>query len=177
MQTMNTKKELSLKYYINTFLSFRYLSNISIIVCFLSYYMRAYEIFLTFIPLVIVNFIVINIVQIFNFDELIEGTIGKVLPDKKDRDSALPQFVFFNSIWHLIPIFWIYYILQSQNLINIFRPNFMSIFFKSSLLVIIYYYFEVSIEIYGKINYELYLILYIIILLTTCLLLFDNYKY
>jgi hypothetical protein len=174
MQTIQTKKILSLEYYIKSFLSFRYLSNVSIIVCFLSYYMGAYEVFLTFIPLVIVNFIVINIVQIFNFDELIIGTLGKILPNNKDRYANTPRFVILNELWHLIPIFWIYYILQSQNLINIFRPNFMSVFFKSSLLVIIYYYFEVNMEIYGKINYEVYLILYIIILLTTCFFLFDN---
>ena len=95
---MTENKSLSVWFYIKACISFRYLTNISFIVCMLAYYMNAIDIFFIFAPLVIVNFIMINIVQVFNFNELIIGLIGKEIPIKEDRDKVVPRFVLYNFI-------------------------------------------------------------------------------
>jgi hypothetical protein len=85
-------KSLTISQYIKSGLTFRYLSNFSIIVGILSYYMNAYDIFLVCTPLIIVNFILICIVMIFNIDELMEGVIGNIIPIQKDRDDYSDLF-------------------------------------------------------------------------------------
>ena len=161
-------KNASLLFYIKSCLSFRYLSNISIIVSILAYYMNAVEVFFIFAPLIIVNCIVSIIVNIFNFNELMLGLLEKDFPDKENRDKIIPKYALFNFIWHIVPVFWLIYILQKDDIIKIFHPNFMGTFLKSVIITIIYYYYEINLQIYGKINYLSYLLLYIVLLLVTC---------
>ena len=48
----------------------------------------------------------------------------------------------------------------------------MGIYLKSILIPILYYYYESNQYIYGNINYLLYLIMYIILLLWVCIYLY-----
>jgi hypothetical protein len=166
-------KTLSLWFYIKSALTFRYISNLSIIVCILSYYMEALDIFFIFAPLVFVNLFVIVLILINDFDALITGILSKILPEKKDRDKQSYLFGLFIILWHTIPVLWIMYIFQSQDIIKIFHPNFMSIFLKSLILPMIYYYFEIDLKVYGNINYLFYLVIYIIMLLAICIYLYN----
>ena len=167
-------KGLSLRFVIKSVLSFRFLSNLSIFVSIIAYYTNAYDIFFHFAPLLIVNFVIIMFMQFYNLDELMEmNNLKNILPDKKDRDELKPQFVLLITLWHVIPLIWLMYILQSQDIIKIFHPNFMGIFLKSSLIPIIYYYFESKLQIYGDINYLAYYIVYFILLFATCVYLYD----
>ena len=177
MVTLEQNKTLSLKFYIKTALSFRYVSNLSIIVSIFAYYMNALELFFIFMPLVIVNFIVIILVQIFNFNDLMLGLLQKELPNKADRDKAIPKFTLFNFLWHFLPVLWIIYILEKDDIIKIFHPDLIHTFLKSLIIPSIYYYFEKDAEIYGHINYICYLIIYIIILLGVCNYLYKNNNY
>jgi len=166
-------KDLPISFYIKSALTFRFISNLSIFVSILAYYTIAYDIFFHFIPLLIVNFILIMFIQFYNLDELLSMDIIKnILPEKKDRDEIKPKFVVFATLWHLIPLLWLMYILQSQDIIKIFHPNFMGIFLKSSLIPIIYYYFESKLRVYGDINYLAYYIMYFILLFGTCVYLY-----
>ena len=125
-------KDLPLSFWFKSALSFRYISNLSIFVSIIAYYTNAYDIFFHFIPLVIVNFIIIMFMQFYNLDEFIKGLLNDRLLDKKNRDEVKPQIVLFITLWHLIPLLWLIYILQSQDIIKIFHPNFMGIFLKSA---------------------------------------------
>lgn len=165
-------KDLPLSFWFKSALSFRFISNLSIFVSIISYYTNAYDIFFHFIPLVIVNFIIIMFMQFYNLDEFIKGLLNDRLLDKKDRDEVKPQIVLFITLWHLIPLLWLMYILQSQDIIKIFHPNFMGIFLKSALVPIIYYYFESKLQIYGDINYLAYYIIYIGLLFASCIYLY-----
>ena len=166
-------KELSLSFIIKSISSFRFISNLSIFVTIIAYYTNAYYIFFHFAPLLIVNFIIIMFMQFYNLDELI-SIIKNRLPDKKDRDELKPQFVLFTTLWHFVPLLWLIYILQSQNIIKIFHPNFMGIFLKSSLIPILYYYYESKLQVYGDINYLAYYIVYIILLFASCIYLYHQ---
>ncbi len=168
-------QEISFGFYIKSAISFKYISNFSIICAILSYYMNGFDIFFIFAPLVIVNFLVINIMQIVNFDELMEGLLGGILPDKVEREKHLAKFILFSELWHIIPVIWIMYVLQSDgsNLIKIFHPNYMGIFFKSSIISLIYYYFQCKQQIYGDVNYLAYLVVYSFLLLAICIYLYS----
>ena len=171
INTSNTKT-IPFIFWIKSMLSFRFISNLSIIVCIISYYMRAYEILFIFTPLIIVNFIIISYILLTNLDDFMDTMLSKYLPYKEDRDKYKLQFVIFVILWHLLPIFWVFYILEKENLIKLFRPNFMGIYFKSILIPILYYYYESNEKIYGNINYMMYFICYIILLLTVCIYLY-----
>jgi hypothetical protein len=112
-----------------------------------------------------------------NLDELMNGLMGKVLPDINDRIKYKSTFVFFMIIWHIVPVFWLLYVLQKDTLIKTFRPNFMGTFLKSALLPIIYYYYENNIKIYGDFNYLMYLVCYIVLLLSVCIILYGTNEY
>ena len=56
-------------------LSLRYISNLSIIVTILSYYMNAFDVLFIFIPLLFVNLIIITLLQIFNYDDLMDSLL------------------------------------------------------------------------------------------------------
>lgn len=178
-----TTNNLPLSFYIKSSLSLRYISDLSIIGLFLSYYTNANHIFFIFAPLVIVNFIVISIVQIFNFDELIDRLLINVL-NKNNINSPGDisnntykykyqyQIGLFIFLFHIIPVLWLCYVFQSNDIIKIYKPNFMDIFFKSIMIVIIYFLYQSKVNIYGNLNYLVYLILYIGILLGTCIYLY-----
>ena len=164
--------DLPLSFWCKSALSFRFISNLSIFVSIIAYYTNAYDIFFHFIPLLIVNFIIIMFMQFYNLDELIKGLLNNRLLDKKYSDEIKPQIVLFITLWHLIPLLWLMYILQSQDIIKIFHPNFMGIFLKSALVPIIYYYFESKLQVYGDINYLAYYIIYIGLLFASCIYLY-----
>lgn len=174
LQIDSQPKNLSFWFYIKSALTFRYISNISILLCILSYYMDAIDVFLIFIPLVIVNCILILLIIINDYDSFIKCMLGKIYPNKKDRDSQSYLFILFIILYHILPVFWIIYILQKDDIIKIFHPNFMSIFFKSLILPIIYYYYEIELKVYGDINYLFYSLIYFILLLATCYYLYSK---
>ena len=159
---------IPLMFYIKSCLTFRYLSNISIIVCVLAYYMNAIEVFFIFAPLVIVNLFIILTVIIFNFNELMLGLLEKHFPDKENRDKIIPKYVLFNFFWHIAPVIWLIYILKTDDIVKIFHPNYRDIFIKSIIIPIIYYYYEGNLKIYGDINYISYFLLYIVLLIVIC---------
>ena len=171
---INSNQNISLWFYIKSALTFKYISNLSIIVCIFSYYMNAFDIFFVFIPLVIVNLLIILLIQICDFDKLMIGILGKSIPNKIQRDKIIPSFALFLNIWHIAPVLWILYILQNDDLIKIFHPNVMSFFCKSIIIPMIYYYYEHDLQVYGDINELFYLIIYILMLLATCFYLYNN---
>jgi hypothetical protein len=159
-------------FWIKSVLSFRFISNISIICSILAYYTKAYELLFIFAPLMIVNFIMITYILFTNGDDLMKTLLEKYLPTKKSRDNYKIQFIIFIILSHSLPLLWLYYILQKDNLFKIFRPNFMGIYFKSVIIPILYYYYQGNIKLYGNINYLLYFIFYIILLLGSCIFLY-----
>jgi hypothetical protein len=167
-------KHLTLGLYIKGAFSFKYISNLSIIVSIISYYLNAYDVFFIIAPLVFVNLIILLILQIFEYDNLMMGLLGNEFPDKKNRDKQAPLFAFAMNIWHIVPVLWLFYIFKSHdvNIVKIFHPNFMGTFLKSSILPLIYYYFESNLRVYGDVNYLAYLILYMGLLLATCIYLY-----
>lgn len=163
---------LPFAFWIKSMLSFRFISNLSIIVSIIAYYMNAYDILFIVAPLVIVNCIIIVYIMLTDLDEVMKGILEKHLPNKIDRDTYKCIFVLFMLIWHSVPILWLYYIVEKNNLIKYFRPNFMGTYFKSLIIVIVYYYYESNEKIYGNLNYLLYFIIYIILLLGICIYLY-----
>ena len=168
----NDKKILPFSFWLKSILSFRFISNLSIIVCVISYYMNSYELLFIFAPLIIVNFILISYILLTNLDDFMDTILTKYLPHKEDRDKYKLQFIIFVILWHLLPIFWVFHILEKENLIKIFRPNFMGIYLKSILIPILYYYYQSNAKLYGNINYMMYFICYIILLLSICIYLY-----
>jgi hypothetical protein len=173
-------KKLPFSYWIKSCLSFHYISNLSIIVLIISYYMNAYELFFIFAPLVIVNFILIIYLMFNNLDDLMNALLLTYLPYKlegtRNRDIYINkykfEFIIFIIVWHLLPLFWLFYILEKENMVKLFRPNFMGMYLKSILIPILYYYYQVNDKIYGNINYIMYFIWYIILLLSSCIYLY-----
>ena len=165
-------KIVPFSFWIKSMLSFKYISNLSIIITIIAYYMNAYELFFIFSPLIIVNFILISCILFTNLDDFMKTLLEKYLPTKIERENYKIQFIIFIIVWHLLPILWLFYILEKENLIKLFRPNFMGLYLKSILIPILYYYYESNDSIYGNINYLLYLIMYIILLLGICIYLF-----
>jgi len=163
---------LSIYFYIKSALSLKYISNLSIIICFLSYYMNAFEIFFVFVPLVIVNLILIILIQLFDYDKLMYGILKDIIPDKEQRDEIIPLFTISLNIWHIWIILWLIYILKKDDIIKLFHPNYLDIFLKTLILPAIYYYYEIELKPYGDINYNFYLILYITLIFLTCMYLY-----
>ena len=153
---MSESNDLTLRY-IKLGLTFKFISNLSIIICFLAYYMNAVDIVFILAPLIIVNFLVITLILIFDYDAFMIEFNG---------DGT--TFVLFAIIWHLLPMFWLLYILQKDDIIKLFHPNFITIFLQSIILPIIYYYYEIDLKVYGDINYPFYTIIYLLLLLATC---------
>ena len=160
-------------------LSLRYISNLSIIVTILSYYMNAFDVLFIFIPLLFVNLIIITLLQIFNYDDLMDSLLDNsslVGSNEKDEPNTKNKYILYSiflTLLHLLPIVWIMYILQSQELVKIFHPNYMGVFLQSCVVPIIYYYYESTMHIYGKkINYLAFLIIYIWLLMVMCFYLY-----
>ena len=168
----NHNKIVPLSFVIKSGLSFRYISNLSIIISIIAYYMNAYEILFIFAPLLIVNCIIISYILFTNLDDLMATILIPYLPEKEDRDKYKLIFIILVIVWHSLPIVWLFYVLDRDHLIKLFRPNFMGIYFKSILIPILYYYYESNHNVYGNINYLMYFICYIILLLTSCIYLY-----
>jgi hypothetical protein len=169
---IKNNKLLPFSFWIKSMISFRFISNLTIIISIIAYYMNAYEILFIFAPLLIVNFILISCILFTNLDDFMKTLLEKYLPSKTNRDNYKLLFIIFTIVWHLLPIIWLFYILEKDNLIKLFRPNFMGLYLKSILIPILYYYYESNEYVYGNINYLLYLILYIILLLGVCIYLY-----
>ena len=167
-----TDRKLPFSFWINSMLSLRFISNLTILVCILSYYMNAYKILFIFTPLLIINLIVITSILFTNSDDFINNIIQKYFVNKEDIEKYKVQIIIVIILWHLLPIVWLFYILNKYNLIKLFRPNFMGIYFKSISIAILYFYYQSNEKLYGNINYLLYFIYYIILLLTTCIYLY-----
>ena len=78
--------------------SFRFISNLSIIVSIIAYYMNAYDILFIVAPLVIVNCILIVYIMVTDLDEVMKGILEKNLPHKKDRDTYKCIFEEFDPV-------------------------------------------------------------------------------
>ena len=167
-----TDRKLPFSFWINSMLSLRFISNLTILVCILSYYMNAYKILFIFTPLLIINLIVITSILFTNSDDFINNIIQKYFVNKEDIEKYKVQIIIVIILWHLLPIVWLFYILNKYNLIKLFRPNFMGIYFKSISIAILYFYYQSNEKLYGNINYLLYFIYYIILLLSTCIYLY-----
>lgn len=145
-------------------LSFKYISNLSIIVTLFAYYTNAYYILFIFLPLMITNLIVICILELYDIDTLIKTIFNVTEIDNTTRI----QFAIINTLWHLLPILWIYHMIVKDNLIDIFRPNMMEMFLICCVICIIYFYYGSQAKIYGNINYASFLVIYICLLLGVC---------
>lgn len=153
---------------INTFLkaclSFQYLSNFAIITSLLAYYTNAIIIFFITIPIIITNFIIIMLIQFYDYDELIKGIFTNITMDNYSKNI----FFIINTIWHILPLLWLYNIITRDNIIHIFRPNFINIFFQCLIIIIPYFYYSSTLKLYGNINYLFYSGIYLVTLFLIC---------
>ena len=151
--------------------SCRYISNSAWFIALLAYYTQAYHIFLFMVPLIINNFILVIILLWNNLDDFIIGLLN-ITKQNENYENIKNQFIILSVFWHIILVIWVYYILNKDNLIKLFKPNFMYIYFVCIIIVLIYFYFGSKNKIYGEINYLSYLIIYTISLLGICYYLF-----
>jgi hypothetical protein len=164
--------EITLRKWIDSCLSFKYISNFSIIASIIAYYTNAYTIFFILAPIIITNLIFILILEYNNLDTLVKTLFHLENISYQELQNIKFKFVILNTIWHILPIFWLYHILNKENIIYIFKPNFMGIFLQSCIICIIYFYFGSINRIYGNINYSSYLVIYLILLLGVCIYLY-----
>jgi len=165
--------EITVRQWIESCISFKYISNFSIIVCIIAYYTNAYQIFFILAPLLLTNLIFTFILEWFNLEELVKSVFNiENIPLNKNTLQNIKyienQFFILNTLWHLIPVLWLYYILNKEQLIDIFKPNFMGIYLKSAVIGLIYFYFGSKNMVYGNIDYSCYLIFYFMVLLAVC---------
>jgi hypothetical protein len=169
---MSSEKGITLKMLLKMVLDVKYLSNISILGLLITYYTNSYHGFMLFLPLVITNFIVVIILQWLDLDKYMKKIFGDGNGESKSCNEL--AFVTLNTLWHIIPCLWVYHLLQRDNWIAIFRPNFMYVFLASSVIAIIYFYFSAQLELYGDVNYMRYGVMYMIVLLGVCVWLFSK---
>ena len=165
--------EPSTKKWISLTLSMKYITNATILASLVGYYTQAYWIFLFSIPLLITNALVITLVEWFNPNELIAAVLDIPTSRAEIIEANKPRFIFLNTVWHWIPLVWVWYILGRDNLIEVFRPNFMGCFLAGAAFGIGYFYFASQGKYYGEINYSWYMVVYIIILLTSSICVFS----
>lgn len=118
--------------------SFKYISNFSIIIAFLAYYMNAMPVFFILAPMIITNSIVLPVIQIFETDKFIYGILSEYIPNKTELSTYKAQLILFSNLWHFIGLIWLYNIM-TYGIIQVYSPNFMGIFLKSSVIVLIYF--------------------------------------
>jgi hypothetical protein len=167
--------EITFRQWIESCLSFKYISNFSIIACIIAYYTNAYQIFFILAPLLITNLIFTFILEWFNLDELVKSVFALQNTQQNTIQNTIQnlsyiknQFVILNTLWHLLPVLWLYHTLNKEHLINIFKPNFMGMYLEAGVISLIYFYFGSKNMVYGDINYAGYLILYFLVLLSVC---------
>lgn len=164
-------KMIPIKVWLNLCLSFKYISNIAIIIGVLSYYMNMMDIFFIMAPLIIVNYIVISIIQVFELDELIKGLLGDYIINSTDTNFVYTQFMVLSTLWHLGVVFWLYVVFGNN--VRMHRPNFMKMFLISASIFIIYTIMVNRLKVYGNIKYDKYVIVYMISLLVVCVKLYN----
>jgi len=161
--------EPSPKKWLSLALSMKYMTNITILASIVGYYTQAYWIFLVSIPLLITNAFVMTLLEWFNSYELTAAVL-EIPSSRPDLIKASQlKFIFINTVWHWIPIAWMWYILGKDNLIEVFRPNFMGCFLVEAAFGIGYFYFASQGKYYGDIDYSWYMVVYVIVLLTACI--------
>jgi hypothetical protein len=166
--------EISNRQYLESCLSFRYLSNLTIFIAVIAYYSQAYSVFFVMVPLLIANLVVILVVQWFNSAELFNGVFNISNLSRQNDSTDLTKFILLNSIWHIIPVIWLYGVLLRDDIIRVFHPNFMGVFMWCSIIAIVYFYYGSQMQIYGQINYLWYGGLYMAVLFITCYYLLFN---
>ena len=172
--------EITNRQYLESCLSFRYLSNLSIFIAVIAYYSQAYSVFFVMVPLLIANLVVILVVQWFNSAELFNGVFNisnqndHINPIDPIDSTNLTKFILLNTIWHIIPVIWLYGVLLRDDIIRVFHPNFMGVFMWCSIIAIVYFYYGSQMQIYGQINYLWYGGLYMAVLFITCYYLLFN---
>ena len=169
---METETKLSPKKLLSLALSMKYLTNATILASVISYYSQAYWIFLVSISLLISNAIVIILLEWFNGDELIAAVLDIPITHTNELQDVKLKFMFINTIWHFVPLLWVWYIISRDDVIKVFQPNFMGIFLASAAFGIGYFYFASQGEYYGKIDYLWYMMVYIIVLLAVCVVVY-----
>lgn len=161
--TNNSSKTTTTKQWLELLLSLKYIGNLGIYGLLLSYYTQAYTIFLILIPIVITNALVMLGLEWFNGDELAAAMVNT-----QDKN----KFILLNTIWHILPLLWLWYILQRDNIIELFKPNFMGCYLAGVGFAIIYFYFASNGKYYGDIDYIKYMLMYVIVLLGCNLILY-----
>ena len=159
---------ITLRQWIEKCVSFKYISNFSIIICILAYYMNAISIVFVLAPIIITNLIFILILEYIDLDKIIYNVFRNDNLTRNELNDIRLPFLILNTLWHLLPVIWLYYIYITHNLIYIYKPNFMGVFLQGCILGIIYFYFCSKNLVYGDINYSMYSILYVITLLSIC---------
>ena len=160
--------EISSKKWILLALSMKYITNATILASVIAYYTQAYWIFLVSIPLLITNAIVMTLLEWFNANELTAAILDIPVSQSKSIEVNKTRFIFLNTVWHWLPLAWVWYVLAKDNLIEVFRPNFMGSFLASAAFGIGYFYFASQGKYYGEIDYSWYMVVYVIILFTVC---------
>ena len=166
---MESKLEPSPKKWLSIALSMKYITNATIIASLVGYYTQAYWIFLVSIPLLITNAIVITLLEWFNSYELTAAVLDIPTSQPALIKASQIKFTFINMIWHWIPLVWVWYILGKDDLIDVFRPNFMGCFLAGVVFGIGYFYFASHGKYYGEIDYLWYMVVYVIVLFTVCI--------
>ena len=166
---MEPKLEPSPKKWLSIALSMKYITNATIIASLVGYYTQAYWIFLVSIPLLITNAIVITLVEWFNSYELTAAVLDIPASQPALIKALNVKFTFINMVWHWVPLAWVWYILGRDDLIEVFRPNFMGCFLAGAIFGISYFYFASQGKYYGEIYYLWYMVVYVIVLFTVCI--------
>ena len=161
--------EPSPKKWLSLALSMKYITNATIFSSIIGYYTQAYWILLVAIPLLITNAIVITLVEWFNSYELTSAALDIPASQPDVIKASNVKFTFINMLWHWLPLVWVWYILGRDNLIEVFRPNFMGCFLAGTVFGIGYFYFASQGKYYGEIDYSVYMVVYVIVLLTVCI--------
>lgn len=158
--------EPSCKKWLSLALSMKYITNITILASIIGYYTQAYWIFLVSIPLLITNAIVMTLVEWFNSYELTAAILDIPASQPELIKASNVKFTFINIFWHWVPLTWVWYILARDNLIEVFRPNFMGCFLAGAAFGICFFYFASNGKYYGEIDYLWYMVVYVIVLIT-----------
>lgn len=163
-------------------LSPKFISNISIFMCLFAYFTHLERIFLLFSPLIIINFVIITLVQLFEWDTLIIDVFGNKNFNKMNRKFRKKlvkkdeEFYIFSHIvsflYHFIPALLIILFFNYQDKNNIMIINFMENSF--ILLFITLLFWLLSDRPYGKIKEEIYILIYICLIFVINYMLFNN---
>lgn len=163
-------------------LSPKFISNASIYLCLFAYFTNLERIFLLFSPLIIINFLVITLVQLFEWETLIIDVYAnrsfrqlnrkfrRKLIRKDEECYIFTHIVSF--LYHVIPALLIILFFNYQDKNNIMFINFMENSF--ILLFITLLFWLLSNRPYGKIKEEIYILIYIFLIFIVNYMLFNH---